>query len=803
MLRNYLKVAIRTLLKHKLFSTINLLGLSIGLAFAMVIGIFVLQQYSVNGSLKNVDRQYIIKSKWKQREMGLEITTIPALARALKEEYPNLVANYYRYNPVTNVVSAGDKHFMENMAIGDTSFISMYGFEVLHGDKSRAFTDNCSAVITETMAKKLFGTTNALNKTISVLGTQGGEQLFRVSAVVKDIPYNSVTHLLGDLYNVFLPTEGNRYYAGGDPSLDWNSAYEIGMVELQPGITPADLSAPVKQLVMKNASENMQRNLEVRFVAVKDYYLKDNNGAAYRMITILSIAAIFILLMAVINFVNIHIGAASGRLKEIGLRKVFGGRKKELRSQFILEALVLAFISAVIALVMYESLRSIFSDVLGTPLNSILHFGTGAFLLIGSIVVFTGLVAGIYPAWVLSASRVTNAVKGKMDNIGGGNRLRKVMLTVQYTLAIIVFVCALTVSGQVSYLFGKDLGYDKEQVMIMTVFPKQWDSVGVNRMLVIRDEIRKVPAVREASLSFEIPDREPPNSFGLSVSGSDRQVLVPSCGVDEKYASAFGLQMLAGKCFSQEGGFIPGQIVLNESAARALGLTATSAINKQVRISFPGADPSFGTICGVVKDFHYSTLHDKVGPLAFFHVRDAISYRYLSLKLGGGNIVETINKVRSKWKELSPNAPFEYTFMDEKFASLYRADLRLQKATSIATGLNLVIVFLGIFGVVSFTLAKRTKEIAVRRVLGARVMSLIMLFAKDYVWIMLIANLVAWPVAYMLTRRWLEDFAYRVPVEWTPYIIVAAAVAIGSILLIAAQSGRAAVTNPVNSLRNE
>ncbi len=803
MFRNYLKIAISTLLKHKLFSSINLLGLSIGLTFAIVIGVFVLQQYGINKSLKNADRHYIVKSKWKQKEMGLEFTTIPAFPRTLKEKYPNLIANYYRYNPVTNVVSAGEKHYKEDVAIGDTTLISMYGFPLLYGNPNRPFTDNSSAVITETMSNKLFGAANPLGKTMSLLGTAGIEQLYKVSAVVKDVPYNSVTHLMGTTYNVFVPTEGNQYYGGGDPSLAWDNAYEIAAIELQPGVKASQLVLPTRQLLEKYAPQVLRENLQVEFAAVSDYYLKDNNSAAYRTLAILAAAALFILLMAVINFVNIHIGVASGRLKEIGLRKVFGGRKKELRTQFIIEALLLAFVSAVIALILYECLRSVFSDILNAPLASIIHFNISTLLLIIGLIVLTGIAAGIYPAWILSATRVTSAVKGKMENIGGGNTLRRAMLTLQYTLAIIVFVCAVTVSDQVKYVFSKDMGYSKDQVMVMTVFPKQWDSAGVAKMLSVRDGLKQVAGIKQSSLSFEIPERLPPNSIMLSVSGSDREVLVPSCGVDEQFAATFGLKVIAGSCFVQNGGHIPNQMVLNESAVKALGITPESAINRQLRINNPGADPSFVTVAGVVKDFNYTTLHEKVGPLAFFSVRDATSYRFISLKLANTQIAETIKRVEQKWKELSPGAPFEYMFMDDHFAKLYETDMRLQKATSIATALNLLIVFLGIFGVVSFTLAKRTKEIAVRRVLGARVRSLILLFARDYAMIIVIANLLAWPVAYMLTQKWLEDFAYRIQPGLSPYLIVAISVALVSLALIAAQSGRVAVSNPVKSLRAE
>jgi hypothetical protein len=230
---------------------------------------------------------------------------------------------------VTNVVSAGDKSFKEDIAIGDTTFVSMYGFQLLYGNKQQPFTDNSSAVITETMAIKLFGNTNAIGKVISVLTTaKGAKQDYKVTAVLKDIPYNSVTNLVGDTYNVFVPTVGNNYYGSGDPSTSWNGAYEVGAIELKPGISPQDLAVPIRQVLAKYTNESIQKNLTVQLAPVKDYYLKEHDGAALRMIMILSLAAVFILLMAVINFVNINIGTSSYRLKEIGLRKVFGGAKK-------------------------------------------------------------------------------------------------------------------------------------------------------------------------------------------------------------------------------------------------------------------------------------------------------------------------------------------------------------------------------------------------------------------------------------------------------------------------------------------
>jgi putative ABC transport system permease protein len=375
------------------------------------------------------------------------------------------------------------------------------------------------------------------------------------------------------------------------------------------------------------------------------------------------------------------------------------------------------------------------------------------------------------------------------------------MLTVQFTLAIIVFICALTVSRQVSYVFSKDIGYNKEQLLVISAFPKRWDSVGVNRMMNIKNALKQIPSVKDASLSFEIPDRKPPGSIDMQpVNGDGRTVLVTSCGADENYAATFGLKVLSGSCFTQAGSFIPNQIVLNESAAKALGLTATSAVNRQIKVPSSG---TMLTVAGVIKDFNYSSLQNQVEPLAFFHVKDATAYRYLSLKLATGNIIETVGRIRSKWRELSPGTPFEYTFMDEKFQSLYKSELQLKKAANIATILNLVIVFLGIFGVVAFTLTKRTKEIAVRKVLGANVRNIIILFIRDYAVLILLANLIAWPLTYIITNKWLQSYAYRVNQDIIPYLFVCLFIFITAFSMIAMQCFKAGAANPVKSLRTE
>jgi ABC-type antimicrobial peptide transport system permease subunit len=767
----------------------------------MIIGVYILNQESVNSHLKNVENQYIIKSKWKTKDMGLDITTLGPLAKTLRTEYPDIVANYYRYNPVTNVVSAGDQHFKEDISIGDTTFVSMYGLPLLYGDPKQAFENNNSAVITETMAQKLFGKKDVIGKRISIQTTVNNEsQDYTVSAVLKDVPYNSVFNLAGDNYGVFVPSVGNRYYPNGDGADNWNQLFEAGMVELQNGKTPGDLKKPLQQILAKYTPETIQKNLEVELAPVKTYY--SQSGSVQKMISTLSLVALFILLMAVINFININIGISSYRLKEIGLRKVFGGARRQLITQFITEALLLTFVSAIISVFFYELLRPAFGNILNITFISFRNFTLNQFLLLGLLVFVVGFISGIYPAFVLSASNVLHAVKGKIDSAKGGLMLRRVLLVTQFTIAIVVFISALNVSKQISYVFNKDLGYNKEQLMVINALPKQWDSSGVKKMQSIKAGLEQLSFVKDASLSFEVPDRKPPNAIDLLPVGSsnNQPVFISGTIADKDYAATFGLHVLSGTFFNQQGANIPGQVVLNESAAKALGFSIQSAIGKQIK--WVSANVML-TVSGVVKDFNYSSLQQKIEPVAFTNVEDALAYRFLTVKLNTSDMPMAIHSIKERWKSLSPDSPFEYTFMDENFQSLYQSELQLKSATTIATILNFLIVFMGIFGVVAFTLAKRSKEIAVRKVLGAGVKNIIVLFIKDYALLILIANIIAWPFAYLMVNHWLQSYAYRIEQSITPYLFAGAFVFVTAFIFVTLQCFKTALANPVESLRSE
>jgi hypothetical protein len=435
--------------------------------------------------------------------MGIDITTLGPLAKILMEEYPGLVANYYRFDPVANIVSVNGKHFREDISIGDTSFISMYGFPILYGNPEKPFANNQSAIISEEFALKYFGRTNALGERISIqTPSDGARHDYFISAVLKKLPFNNISSfaISKTPYQVFLPMYNNKYFQGGDQGDNWANIFMVSMIELKPGVKPDDLDAPMASILKKYQPDFVRGNLRTELEPLKDYQLNANDRSVLKMIHSLEWIASFILLLAVINYVNIHIGISAGRLKEIGLRKVFGGARTQLVFQFLAESLVLTGIAFIISLVAYELLRPLFEQLLKTELDSLSHFELKE---IGYLILLTlglGLTAGIYPAFFLSANPIVESVRGKTDSGRGALTLRRVLLLVQFSLSALVFICALVISGQVKYIFHENMGYQRDQVMIISSIPRIWDSAGVEKMERFKSEIDQIPGISSASL---------------------------------------------------------------------------------------------------------------------------------------------------------------------------------------------------------------------------------------------------------------------------------------------------------------
>jgi putative ABC transport system permease protein len=801
MLKNYFIVAWRNIVKRPFYSSLNIAGLSAGILFTLLIGAYVWNELQVNKNLRNADRQYFLTSVWKDPNIGPDITTLGPLSKRLKEDYPGLVANYYRWDGITSVVSKGEKHFRENIQLGDSTLLSMYGFQLLHGDAHSALNNPYSVVITKDKAVKYFGKENAVGEMITIQSFSGTQHDFAITGILKDLPENSVTVLNDANHNTFfIPTNTFSYFGRFDFEA-WANIYIPSYIELKPGVSPADLEKPIKQLIAQNASDEIKRNLTVKPVALTDYYLQKNNGLVKRMLYALSFVGIFILLMAVINFINISVSSSSARIKEIGIRKVLGGVRKQIIFQFLSESIILVLGATVLYLAVYPFAQPYFAELVGKEVPGLASFPLYFIFIPAALVLSVGILAGLYPAIILSSLKSADSIKGKVKSVKENVLLRKSLTGFQFGIATVVLIAAFIVSQQVNYFFGQSLGYNKEYIVSSQV-PRDWSQQGVKKMIAVRNEFEAMPEIINATLSYEIPNGNNGGQPLVYNQGTDstQARAMEAMVTDENYLETYKIPLKAGLFFDSRG-LDSGRVIINEQAVYALGYkNPDEVIGQHIRI--PG-DPTVFTVKGVTNDFHLGSMQQKIAPVIFFNVQFAPTFRYLSFKVKPSNITAGINAIEKKWAQLLPGSSFEYSFMDDTLKNLYRSELQLKKASYTATLLSLLIVLIGVLGLVSLSIQKRTKEIGVRKILGASVSGIISLFMKEVLVVILIAGVVACPVAWLVMNGWLNDYAYRIPLTAKPFVVSIFGLAFITAILITIQTIKAGTENPVKSLRTE
>ncbi|HEX7847518.1 MAG TPA: FtsX-like permease family protein [Chitinophagaceae bacterium] len=802
MIRNYFKIAWRNLTKYRFYSFVNILGLFAGITFALLIGAYIWSEWQVNRQLKNTSQQCILTTVSTDPNVGYELATFGPIAKRLKEDYPDLVTNYYRYDGITSVVSKGDKHLRENLQVGDSTVLAMYGFETLHGNAGTALRDPFSVVITEDIAIKYFGKTNIIGETISIQNFSGGNHAFTVSAVLRNLSRNTVTNLARDYPNSFFIPMSAMTYFGRLGQDSWDNMFIASFVELKKGISIKDIEKPIQQLVQQNVNPALQKIITVKPVLLTDYYLRQNQGLVKRMLYILSFAGFFILLMAIVNFINIAISRSGSRMKEIGIRKVLGSMRRQLIFQFLTESFILVAAATFLAFLTYPWFRPFFNKMVGAdiPVLSGFPFYFIAFPI--TLIVVVGIAAGLYPAFVLSAMKSVDSLKGKLKTAKEKIVFRKSLVGFQFSIALIVLISAVVVSNQVSYFFSQSLGYNKEFVVSSQV-PRDWSPAGVQRMATIRNEFARMPEVSNVSLSYEIPDGNNGGQRGIYKAGNDstQAIAAQLLTSDGYYPSTYEIAMKAGAFLETNGIIDSSKIVLNEKAIKALGWNDNrEAIGQQVKIY---GDNTFYTIQGVTSDFHFNTMQQQVAPIIFLSLNRTNIYRFLSFKIKPGNISASIEAIQKKWAVLLPGNSFEYVFMDDTLKKLYASELQLKKAAYSATFLALIIALLGVLGLVSLSIHQRIKEIGIRKVLGASLPDIIGLFLKEFTTVVIIAGLIACPVGWYLMKSWLDGYAYRVSVGLQPFIISIALVAVTTMILVALQVIKAAKNNVVQNLKTE
>lgn len=802
MIHNYFRIAWRNIRKRGFYSFLNITGLVCGLCFTLLIGAYVWNEINVNRKLKHADKQYILVSKWNTKDFGLDLTTTGPLAKQLKEQYPGLVKNYYRWDGITSEVSVGDKHFRQGLQVGDSSLLTMYGFKTLHGDANTALNDPFSVVISKDMAIKYFGRSDVVGQLLNIQSFGAPDHPFKVTAVLSPSTENSVMHINEANDNqIFLPVAAVQYFSRTSLD-DWNNIFVPSYVELANGVTAEDLEKPISDLLKLNSPDWMKGKLTVTPVPLSQYYLNKDNGFVKRMLYTLSAVALFILLMAIVNFVNISISSSSSRIREIGVRKALGGLKQQIIIQFLAESIILAGIATLIALSIYPLLTPVFSSILGKPLPRLSDFPVYYALLPLVLLLLVGGLAGVYPAIVLSRLQTVDSLKGKLKTNKENVWLRKSLVGFQFGISAVVIIAAVVVSQQVAYFFNHDMGYDKEYV-VSAQAPRNWTPEGVKKMITIRNEFEQLPQVSMASVSWDIPDGMSGGSTLLYKPGQDSSMALSATNVitDENYLATYKIALKAGTFFTKPDESSRQGIILNEKAIKSFGWqTPTEAIGQSIR--FVGVSNT-ATIDGVVADFNIGSMQTEIPPMIFIHPSQSNNYRYLSFKIRPGQVSTAIAAIEKKWAILLPGTSFEYKFIDDTLRKLYQSELRLRKAAYVATVLSIVIVLLGILGLLTLSIRKRTKEIGIRKVLGATVPGIILLFLKEFLWIIAMAGLVACPLAWYIMNGWLDDYSYRININATPFLFAIAGLALLTTCLIILQTVKQGLANPVKSLRVE
>ncbi len=802
MIQNYLKIAWRNITKSRSYAVVNITGLAVGIAFMLLIGSYVWNEFEVNHNLRNIENQYIIQSSWGDAAT-FDLTTVGALAKSLKDLYPNLIENYYRWDGISSNVSKGEKVFRENIQIGDSTLLSMYGFPLLFGNPATALNDPYSAVITEETAIKYFRRTNVTGETLSIGSFSGTKHDFLITGVLKKIPRNSIISINDDNRNtIFLSAACIDFF--GRVIDSWNNPWIIGYVQLKKGVHSAEIERIMRHLVKQNTPLGISDQMKPVLISLKDYYLEANNGLVRKMLSTLTLIALFILFMAIVNFINISVSQASARMKEIGVRKVLGGMRKQLIFQFLTESFLLVVLSTLFACGLYEIFRPALMNTLDTQIPSLIGFPLYIYGILIALVLLISLLSGFYPALVLSNLKPVEVIKGKLTSIKENILLRKFLVSFQFSIAAIVLIGAILISKQVNFFLNGDLGYEKSYILSAQV-PRDWTGKGVQHMETVRNEFAKIPAVENASLSYEIPDGnagDVPNAFRPG-QDSTKAISVLMLKTDASYLVTFKIPLKAGHFFSTpDMNSDSTNIILNESAVHALGWKdAGSAVGGQLKLQ--GFNGTVFTIIGVTKDFMFGTMQGSISPAIFCHVNYMNQYRFLSFRVRPGNLSKAIESLQKNWSVLLPGSAFEYRFMDDRLKNLYKTEIQLKEASYAATALAAIIVLLGVFGLVSLSIEKRRREIGIRKVLGSSVAGIMALFIKEFLLIILLAGAISCPIAYVIIHKWLNVYAYRINITILPFLFSILILGTITSILIIFQSVKAANTNPVKSLRSE
>jgi putative ABC transport system permease protein len=795
MIKNYIKIAFRHFKRQKGYTFINISGLAVGMACCILILLWVYDELSFDRYHENADRIYRITYA---EEIGgaYDHLALPPFiaAPAFAAEVPEIRA-YTRLWERTGLITYQNKKYDEReIFYVDPDFFKIFSHEFIDGDPDTALVNPGSIVLTEDTAQKIFAHENPLGKTVNL--NEDGD--LKVTGVVKNVPRNS--HFGFNCLVSMNTIQGRRT----EFLNDWFVILGWSYIMLDERADAKAVEKKLAPIVEKHAGEEARKygqKMSYFLQRLTDIHLKSHlsgeieaNGDIL-FVYVFSIVAAFILLIACINFMNLSTARSANRGMEVGMRKVFGAHKKRLISQFITESVGLSLCGLFLALVIVELLLPVFNNLTGKEINaaSVLNWVVGLGLI--GIVAFTGLAAGSYPAFYLSSFQPIDIMRKKMQSRTRGGVLRSSLVILQFTISVILIIATFIVIVQVRFMKNQKLGFKKEQVLAVRIkgdaIPQQYDA--------FKNELKKNASIREASYSSGIPGR---TGFVLTVflEGMPESVThtFDFIFADYDFVKTYEIEIAEGRDFSREfGSDKDGVFLINETAAARLGW-GEETLEKKIGYS----DEVMRPIVGIVKNFHYRSLKEVIGPLAIFLIPE--NYSFLSLKMNTGDISATLSFIEKTWKSFEKDRSFEYFFVDENFDALYHSEEQLSRIITLFACIAIFVASLGLFGLASYTAEQSTREIGIRKVLGASVGSIVATLSKNFLRWVLVANAIAWPVTYFIMKNyWLSNFPFRIPISILLFIAAGVISIIIALLTVSFQSLKAALTNPAETLKYE
>jgi putative ABC transport system permease protein len=805
MLQNYLKIAWRNLLRNRAFSAINISGLAVGLASCMLISLYVLDELSFDRYNEKADQ--IVRVVFKGTMQGGKINeshVMPPTGPTLKAEYPEVLeATRMRQAGQPKVLVGSEQFSNDDMAFVDANFFKVFTLPLIKGDYQIALSEPNTIVLTERTAAKYFGSKDPIGQTLLF---KGSHTPYKITGVAKNVPQNSHFH-----YSIFASMASLEEAK----STSWMQSEFFTYLLLQKGYDYKKLEAKLPQTVEKYMGPQLQKSMGLTMAEFRktgndlglflqpltdihlrsDFVYDTGKSGDIKYVYIFGAVAVIMLVIACINFMNLSTASASKRAREVGVRKVMGSKKQELVIQFLLESILLTSISLVLATMLTILFLPLFNDLSGKELSlkwNIIPRLIPSILMFGLAV---GILAGSYPAFFLSSFKPIAILKGKITADKGSISMRSSLVVLQFCISIILIIGTSVVFQQLRYIQNKKLGYNKDQVLVIDTWPLQ------NNQEAFRNELMQDSRIAGISTSGYIPAGNSYNNNYMIYPDERSTTLVKSIRyeVDANYIPTLGMQMAYGRNFSEEFGNDSAGVILNETAAKMLGWNKNALNHTISRFSSEGIKSTYRVI-GVVKDFHFRSMHERITPLVMTLTKDAGTS---IIKIQTKDVSGVLATMKKKWDSFQPDNAFEYSFLDERFNNTYKAEQKTGQILGIFSGLTILVACLGLFGLSTFTAQQRTKEIGVRKVLGASVASVTALLSKDFLKLVGIAFLIAVPIAWYGMNEWLQNFEYKTNISYWIFVASGLLSAMVALFTVSFQSVKAALTNPVKSLRSE